>query len=454
MAWGDIEWWNGIEHIELKNSMWKQTGRARVEAWMSDQDKQNILKNYDVVGQENTDDRAPADLDEGMQPMKKKLRVETDAPMEVDPAQVPLPTTPPSVPNNRPTTQDPKDVVMQETNTVTERAQQGDPMGSNNGTQETQIQMTNYVQRNIFPEIVTAKLPLVFYMSVNGVHKNLPVVLTLGLNSPYEILTDNTLVAQTINTLKSRGLSNCNSYPLNNNNFGTFVPENNFPVVVPGQTSKTSTTTSSGAILDASCVPARRTHYEKVYENYTTLGCDYSVDIDFISNGGESSGVVFWQRDTTTQNSSNTDICPKDVNLNYMRSFPQIKSRTFLPSNHSGIGDFNHKESIKGSWAPNQSHKDTRNSEDIKTWCPVKAPPPNLHREKDVFFFYGDWQSDKYTKQCFNLRIFMEWTVQFRDLKNYLRYPRVGVTVLNGDENCVRYPEDFLQTPRTTESVP
>jgi hypothetical protein len=455
MAWGDIEWWNGIEHVELKNQMWKQTGRARIEPWMTDKDKQHILNNgYDVLGYDMKDDRAPDDLDEGLQPMKKKLRSEPDAP-DVD---MTTPTTPPSQTNtpNNPQVKRKSEETIEPSNkklkmeTETEQSKEPQSSLALMGSHETPVDVPRYIQGGFFPETITVKLPIVFYLSANALWKERPVVMRLGLNSPYNILEGNTLVAQTEGSQKSRGLSNCNSKVDTDTNFTAWDVATNFPTVVKGSVPKTSNSTSSGTIADLQCVPSRRTAYEKIYEHYTTLACDYTVECEFAADNYQDKAIVFWQRDCVTQNSQ-ADKLPTDRNLNQMRSYPAMKSTTLEPRNIPGRGDFNFKTKIQGHWEPNTSRRNVINDEEIKTWTNVGTAPVNNYRETDVFCFFSDWTTEGALEQCINMRIFMEWTVQFKDIKNYIRYPAYGQVV--AQPNLIVYPTDFIQTPSTSEDT-
>jgi hypothetical protein len=414
---------------------------------MNDSERQEILSGKYVVLGKGEDGYIEVD----MNGPPKRLRTEpdpNDEGMDVDNWADP-PTTPPPLSNQPPPTQEPsnKDVIMDGDNEASKSAETTNALAGT-GSHETPVKIPRYIQTSFFPEEITVKLPLVFYLSANQLYKDRPVVMSLGVNSPYNILEGITLTAQTKNTLKARGISNCLSRLNTEVNVPFWNTDNNFPTVVKGSVANTSSVTSSGSVVDAELKPARRTAYEKIYEHYTTLDCNYTVEMDFSSDVSASSCIVFWQRDTFTQNSQ-SDVCPRDRNLNWMRSYPGMKSTTFQPRDVPTRGEFTYRTKITGGWKPNTSRRNTTNEKDIETWSPVGSAPQNNYRERDVFFFYSDWLSESFPEQCVNMRIYMEWTVQFRDIKNKLRYPNYGDTI----DNLIVYPTDMIQKPSTGEVV-
>jgi hypothetical protein len=317
------------------------------------------------------------------------------------------------------------------------------------GNQETPVLRPPRIDSNFFEETCTVTLPLTFYLSANNIEKNVPVLLVLGLNSPYNILGDNQLAAQTINNDKVFGLSNCNSRDLNTDNFSSFTATNNFPVVIKGSTPKTTTQTSSNYVTDANCRPARRSYYEKVYEFYTTLGCTYSIEMESLADDPCFHASCFYQNDTVTTGSTG-DVMPKNRSIQYYRTYPGVKEVRLERKTGSNYTNMSFRNKIQGSWRPGTLHHNVKNTEDVKTWNAVGAVPANGHRETLSLLFMSDWQSQSSTENCVNLKIFMEWTVQFKDLRNAFRYPFAG----DATQNLLVYPADFLQVPFTTETVP
>lgn len=102
--------------------------------------------------------------------------------------------------------------------------------------QETAVDLSHKPERGVFTETRTALLNHTAFFSMNKVDKSAPVVLRVRLNAPYSIYDDNTLVAQTINVAKLKGLSNCQSAEISANNYTTFTASNNFPTVIVGAT--------------------------------------------------------------------------------------------------------------------------------------------------------------------------------------------------------------------------
>lgn len=337
------------------------------------------------------------------------------------------------------------DVVMTE---AAAAKSSGTGQAQGGGKNETSISPFPRIDYRFFTETCTVSLPLVVYFSANDCNKVDPVVLRFKCNTPYNIFTDNTLVAQTIASNKTKGLSNCNSQNLSLANFATFVTGNQFPCNIVGATAKTATTTSSGAITDSAVRPARRSAYEKIYDAYTVLETRWRLDIEFSSDENTAKGIVFHEYDTVTS-SSTSDKMPTNRSVMYYKSWPKVKSLTF--DRQSGN---NHlmpwRKSISGVWRPNSLHKNTKNEEDIKTWTATGSPPTNSWVEDAVFLFMQDDYSSGYQENSYNIKVSLEYIVQYKDLKNTLRYPHSTDATIN----CISYPGDAIQVPNTQEAVP
>lgn len=320
--------------------------------------------------------------------------------------------------------------------------------GAGAGFGETPVSPYPRITRNIFTETETVVLPLDVYFSFNALDKVTPVQLRIQMNCPYDILTGNTLVAQTINAPKTKGLSNSLSQDSNPNNFLTFGSGIHFPVTVGGATPKTSTTTSSGSITDGSAIPARRLWYQKIYDSYHTIACKYSIELEANSSLINSELMVFSQFDAVTA-SNTTQKIPVDAPYESYMRWPSIKKTPLGIRYAPGDDEKRHKAVISGTWMPNTVAKNTANSEDIKTWYPTGAAPFPVWKEELVLLAMAGGNSVNFKENCINCHVHLEYLVQFKDLKTNFRYPKSNDTAVN-----LQVPVDTLQRPVLPETVP
>ena len=316
------------------------------------------------------------------------------------------------------------------------------------GTQETDVDPVGFIERNFFPETITASLPLTVYFSANDVSKAEPQIIRFKCNTMQSIFADTTLVGQTINSPKSIGISNCNSQQLAGTNYTALVSTNNFPAVIVGSTAKTATKTSFGAITDAAVVPARRSAYNKIYDAYHVVECKWTVDFEFASNQEDGRGIVFYQYDTVTTNSL-SDKIPTNRTVNYYKQWPMVQQVMFEKKDSTNFqGSW--RKSISGVWRPGEQHKNVVNEEDIKTWNTTGAVPSNGWVEDLVLLIMQDDYAAGSAENSFNVRISLEYIVQFKDVKQQIRYPHSTDGVIN----AIAYPTDVIQVPNTTEVIP
>lgn len=324
----------------------------------------------------------------------------------------------------------------------------GAPSPGGGGPQETAVSNYNRIEGNIFGETRTVSLPWVGYFSMNVLDKSSPVVLKINMNDPYQILTGNSLTAQTINTTKTKGLSNCCSKEISSTNFTSLTTDNNFPCTVIGPTAKTATVTSSGTLTDASAVPARRPIYDRLYESHHTIETKWTVTVEYSTNEPNGGGIMFMDWDAYTA-SSTGNVIPTDQRLIHYLKWPRVNTHRFGVRYLQNDGENSFKKSFSGVWRPGQVLKNTANDEDIKTWYPNAAPSPQWV-ESLVLLGMADEYSQSHGEGNFNVKVELEFIVQYKDLKRFARYPQIG----DSTTNVIQFPADTFQTPSTVETVP
>lgn len=180
---------------------------------------------------------------------------------------------------------------------------------SSTGTGETPVDM-NQPELGLFGETHTAILPLRFGCSF--VRINNPTftnVLKIRMNAPYNILKDSTFVLQTEATAAVTGLSTFQAAASATNNPDPFA---SFETTLIPATAPTASTSGSGVVADAQCIPAWRAWFEKIYESYHVVETQYRIT--FVS--GETTvgnrTRVYVDKDVYTT-SSTGNIMPVDA---------------------------------------------------------------------------------------------------------------------------------------------
>jgi len=219
-----------------------------------------------------------------------------------------------------------------------------------------------------------------------------------------------------------------------------------FPVSVIGGTAATATTSSYGAIANDQCKPAHIDWYAKQYEAMHTMETRYKITFyagsfdDFIDNAViiEAKNVI------TTKTGTTTNETREDSNLEKAIQFPNVKRHHLrTPSQHDQRLKKN-TYTITGVWRPGQlADRSVVDDADIKRWYRVGTTAvvdtDPLWIEELVLLGYMDEYCDS-KRTCLNVKVELEYVVQFKDLHKALLYQDVQdysvpakVTLSNND---------------------
>lgn len=329
------------------------------------------------------------------------------------------------------------------------------PSNTGTGNHETQVSPYPRIERNPFSETRTVALNHTAYFSAMRVDKTSPVVLRVRLNSPYEFYKNNVLTAQTINSNKTKGLSNCCSQEFNAQNPQTFNLNNQFPSTIIGSVAKTATETSSGAIPAAHVRPAFQTHYDAMYENYHLVQTNYVIELESATNDGNCQSYCFEYDNVYTLSSAGQEIPQGETLSNYLK-YPHLKTHRFGGRRIGDPTEKYYRKTLKGTWTYNKFHHNVRNDDNIKTWYPVGAEPtPEWVEEKMLLFMSDDFAQGEgggsgRGKMSFNIKVHLEFIVQYKDLQRNSRFPLLG----DANQVLLTMPSMAFQVPTAIESVP
>ena len=339
------------------------------------------------------------------------------------------------------------------------------------------------IEMGPFTEQRTVCLPITFYLSMNRLEQTSPVALRIRLNNHFNILKDQTLTAQTIESARAKGVSNDYAMRLpyakdflGTNNDSFLVP---FPTTVVGATAATATTSSFGTVPDANLVPKYRGYYNTNWQAYANYKTDYKITI---LNAAEQRADLQHVKlfTTTTQYTASTGMSgnlPPEGTLADVMQFPNFTEHNVAPRNvNTESSDY---VVIKGTWTPASVKKlNVFNDEDIKTWY-SKLGENDLVTEQlhiwaykhDMFpvgprattnYFTGSTgtitpeTTNGYTGDFIprgnthiNLKVELKYYVVYKDLERNVRYTRE-----NDANNTLLQINDLKQTPRVREFVP
>ena len=139
--------------------------------------------------------------------------------------------------------------------------------------------------------------------------------------------------------------------------------------------------------------------------------------------------MVLWEFDAGTSTNNNT---MPDASLDEMAEWPGVKKK-FI-SGQKGLDSNQDSVKIKGTWRPNTITRTATNDNEIQTWLPTTGlhPPPTYTEQLHLRFFRAPFFSTNGTARTsavgVNVQVKLRYIVQFKDLKNQLRYPRTGDT--------------------------
>ena len=228
--------------------------------------------------------------------------------------------------------------------------------------------------------------------------------------------------------------------------------------------------------------PTYKNWYEKLYRFWTPISSKYKVTVSFNLRHGAGNGtgsnsspmdfngdilIGVWEESYVQSNQS--DVKPfelqtvsattnaiRTVKLGHknLEKIKGIKWYSIGPMNNTGEKTNSHSVEITGTWKPGQRLGSVRNLTDIKQWYPVGTAPDPMWVEQSTFIFISNDYNTVSTSEsnwvCVNCAIEMEWLIQYKDLKDKVKYimePTHGNQAVH-----LRYGIDDIQFPYPIQS--
>lgn len=274
-------------------------------------------------------------------------------------------------------------------------------------TGETQVSIPPTITYGM-QETHTTILPAIFWMSAPGLAYT-PTTLGIRLNSIYDIIDSGTINAS-----------------VTNNQFWTKKCGTATHSLTTGYNFPREFTAPN---LTVNCW--YRDTWDKIYQNYTVLGCEYEVVVQMPCIDGERALIA--ESIETEGGGTTSTILPTDIGLFDMYGMKNIKFHQ-VGNNDSTVQPM---AIIKGNYKPGQAKRDVSNDGDVKLWAqPTNAP---TYKESLRLYFYrhplhvSTDVLDSSTTQCnVNIQVRLKYIVQYKQLKQSARYPVTGATNTDG----------------------
>ena len=303
-------------------------------------------------------------------------------------------------------------------------------------------------------ETHTTVLPWTCWLSVGGLDKTTPAQLKLRMNSIYDMMDVTTLALPATGVIPTtKGFY---SKPFNND--ARIVGDND--IIYPED--------PGSATTDADEAPQWRNYWDKFYEYYTVLGCEYEI---ILFNPASQPMVKFFGLESKTVTGTPGFTAPAvsvpiqvgmyNTDIVVATQFDTYTDTVGYTGNHMPLANYadiryykniqwtpvkgGSKAVIRGTYKPGQAKRNVKNDGDAKTWTAV-GTGPNFKEILTLNFFMDPFFNGQYMDTfendggyaitangtnmlgCCNMEINLKYIVQYKDLRVQARYPNTIIT--------------------------
>lgn len=268
------------------------------------------------------------------------------------------------------------------------------------------------------PTTNTVILPWTGYCTPVTFDDNKMVSIGLRMNSPYD----------------------CFLRSLDTPTAGSALSEGVF-TTQPGSTTATwpnpaylyPTTIGSGTNTTES--PMWRGFWDKCYNKYSVLGCEYNITIYNPKERRGDDVLVAWGTDAYSAAGVGREF-PQERNSHEMEFWPGLQWA--VAAGQSDGTDDDCYVTINGFYRPGDTERNVQNDEDVKTWTTVGSNPSLTER---LMIFFGRGAFNNYTgKLACKVRIQLRYYVQLKDISPNFMFPHSGQTAF-----ALNVPTDILK---------
>lgn len=359
-----------------------------------------------------------------LQSSKKRLRGATnDDTFDFDPANIPLPNdtrdwemendSVPSLTDLLPNTQD---TNMQEGNDSgsggePEAARASVAASGGNSAQSKETPISRYPTLTYgLQETHTTILPWKGWVSYAWLDKSAPLKLSLRLNSIWDIFPTSVENLTSGATIAAKAFYN---RPIGTGavNAATATFPMTMSTTVPGETKER---------------PQWRDWWAQQYEYYTVLGCEWKIVISNVQATRGADVLIAYDQDSYSDTAGATGNVTPSAPLSEMLAFKGINYKKIEAPNQYEEQGAASTIVLSGTYRPGDIRRNVKNDGDVKTWTATSTTLPTL-KDTQNFYIYQDALNyvapGTISSGAGNIEISLKYIVQFKDLKNLLRYP-------------------------------
>lgn len=173
-----------------------------------------------------------------------------------------------------------------------------------------------------------------------------------------------------------------------------------------------------------------RDFFAKQYDYYVIKQCEWEITMQN-QYAGSNADLIVAIAEEAYGSSSSGNVVPDDSQLAVAESYPGL--RWGLVKSNTTAAPRQNIHTFQGTYYPGSANKNVRNDEDTKTWTPTTSTP-TLTEQLHVMVWRAPFNQSIGSCQGFNCRVHLRMRVQFRDLKQPLRYPDGTGLVLNATD--------------------
>nr|QKK82944.1 hypothetical protein 3 [Forsythia suspensa parvo-like virus] len=297
-------------------------------------------------------------------------------------------------------------------------------------------------------ETHTTIIPFRSYCSVKASNYELPQKMEFRLNSIYDIVKHQVSGTTTTTAALGDGIYNYKLINGAGSQVGTKFAL--FP-----------STLTAGS--DSTERPFWRDYWASFYEYYTVLGCKYKITIvnttSNVTFPGGGDMEFAYEMDSYSQAQGAAGNVMTVGPYHEVRGYKNVKWTTA----HAGIpiNSNDYVTTIAGEYRPGMVRHNIVNDGDIKTWTKISDGSPTNTDTLVILAFPGDMAMSTRVKDdtttisnlgC-NVRIELDYIVQFKDLQSQARYPSTNTSSAITAEISKDATDDVRGKPGTSGTI-
>lgn len=256
------------------------------------------------------------------------------------------------------------------------------------------------------PETYTALLPLTTWFSVCNVDKASAVLMEVNMNTPVNPIISSIGNTPSGGSAYQKGLFN-----------GVTEATSTWPTNITPYPNSAGGTNPTGAE-----VCAWRTYFEKLYDVYTVLGCQWKLTIQTSTATMGNCAAIGVGYNSYGSSGGTSGVFPTGQTYADVSRWKDVKW-TIVEDNREATKT----TVLTGTYRPGQNKRNVTNDQDVNTWTLCESTP-SFKEELQLMFFKAPLAPSNTLNM--NCQLELKYIVQYKDLKTQIRYPYNGGTAI------------------------